>query len=579
MSFEPVSGQYYRIVAKHSNKVCEVRHAQIHRGTPIQQGDWVNGEYQQFQFHREGRDFYNIVCRSTGRSFDVAGESWNDDAAIVQWDRHDYSTNQQFALLPAGGGYYYISARHSQKFICMKDGGKDYGVPVVQHIWNGGDHFQFAIVPCEPIVGARALREIVLRGADPIRDAMLSLVGLIPKGGGGVKFLLGLLWKETDGSLIDQVRDYVRSIARQMIDEEYLNNLAKNMTGLKNVIKQYSQATSGADKAQWMTATIAALETSQPYFFDMRAPEKTLPHLLTLGSMHLTVLRERYDNFEQIYGKKPDKPEELLQDLKDRVKLYVDGGKTAREKTLEWRLSYIQFSQQMAYKDGHPHHDVFVVDDKYDGFSYVADAGQISRSRAEGEAVFAERKRSVKEAFNAELDALFGPALVWRYVDPALTEKSKSVRVTTSSELFGGQRGTQFDGEKVVTYDAPISNVWISVSGDGTRVHGLRIQRGMGGTTTFGNVVGGQERSHELANGECITAAYGTHGGPGDPLYSLYFVTNKGHIVGGGRRDIGRAFGSEAPIGADTRLETFFGWASANLIEGLGFKWSYVRKE
>jgi hypothetical protein len=47
---------------------------------------------------------------------------------------------------------------------------------------------------------------------------VLSLAGLIPEGGGGVKFLVGLLWKDSGGSPIEQVRDYVRNVCRQRID-------------------------------------------------------------------------------------------------------------------------------------------------------------------------------------------------------------------------------------------------------------------------------------------------------------------------------------------------------------------------
>ncbi|HWX66749.1 MAG TPA: RICIN domain-containing protein [Rhodanobacter sp.] len=265
MSFEPVKGQFYRIVAKHSGKVAEVNHNQVHRGTAIQQGDWVGGEYQQFQFNRAGQNFYNIVARSSGRSFDVPGESSADGLGIVQWDRHDYSTNQQFGILPAGGGAYYISARHSQKFLCMKGGGKDYGVPLVQQIWNGGDHFQFSFVPCEPNIDARALREIVLRGADPIRDSVLALSGLIPKAGGGVKFLLGLFWKDSGGSLIDQVRDNVRNVAKRMtsksglfgvkrgtaFDSESLDRLRISTTAITIKFNAAGDRVLGGDDRAW----------------------------------------------------------------------------------------------------------------------------------------------------------------------------------------------------------------------------------------------------------------------------------------------------------------------------------------
>jgi len=578
MSFEPVQGQYYRLVAKHSGKVAEVKHAMIHRGTPIQQGDWVGGDYQQFQFHREGQ-YYNIVCRSTGRSFDVPGESSADGLGIIQWDRHDYSVNQQFTLLPAGGGTYYISPRHSQKFLCMKDGGKDYGVPLVQQGWNGGEHFQFSVVPCEPYVSARVLREIVLRGADPIREAVIALSGLIPEAGGGVKFLLGLFWTDSGGSLINQIRDYVRSVAKEMIDEEFLKNLTKQMEGIENVIRQYAMATPGADKGNWMTSMLATLETAQPNFFDLRAPEKTLPNFVTLGTMHLSALRERYDKYEELYGKKHHNPPEQLADLQRRVKLYVGGAATARQKTLEWRLKYIEFSQRLAYKDGKPHHDVFVVEDKYDGFRYVADTGQIDRSRAEGLEVFEERKRQVTEAFSAELDALFAPALVWKYLNPALTEKPRNVRVMTKSELFGAKRGTAFDGDKLVASGFPITEIGIVVSAAGDRVHALRITQGTD-VKSWGNFSApGDTHRHNLSRGEVIIAAYGNHGGPGDPLYSLFLVTSKRRILGWGRRDIGKPWGSEAPIGSDTQFETCYGWASASQIEGIGFKWTYVRKE
>lgn len=579
MSFEPVPGQYYRFVAKHSGKVVEVHHAKVERGMPIQQGDWVGGEYQQFKFEKNGQ-YYNIVARFSGRSFDVPGESTADGLGIVQWDRHDYSVNQQFELLPAGGGTYYIGARQSQKFLCMKDGGKDYGVPLVQQTWNGGEHFQFSLVPCGPNIEPRALREAVLRGVDPIRDSVLSLLNLIPTAGGGVKFLVGLFWPETDGSLVDQVREYVRNIARKMIDEEYLSNLAKDMEAIRNVIKQYAQATPGADKGQWMTAMLQKLEASQPYYFDKRAPEKTLPHLLTLGSMHLSALRERYDNFEKLYDKKPDNPAVLLKDLQDRVNLYVEGAKTARTKTMEWRLSYIELKQKLAYVDGQAHHDYFVVEDSYDGFRQVFDTGYLERSRTEAVAVHEERKRQITESFNAELDALFGPALVWKYIDPAVKELPRTVRVTSKSGLFGAKRGTEFEGEKLAVSHTPISEIGIKLNAAGDRVLGLHMARGASGMNTWGAYASpGNLRTHKLAKGEVITAAYGNHGGPGDPLYSLYFVTSKGHIVGGGRRDIGKSWGSEPPVGSDTQFETVFGWASTDRIESLGFKWSYARKE
>lgn len=579
MSFIPMDKQFYRIVAKHSGKVAEVRHNEIHRGTPIQQGTWEGKEHQQFQFSKQGR-FYNIISRSTRRSFDVPSESTADGVGIIQWDSHGHSVNQQFEFLPAGGGAYYISARHSQKFLCMKDGGKDNAVPLVQHVWSGGDHFQFTFVPCDPINDQRGMRSIVLRGIDPIRDSVLSLTGMIPKAGGGVKFLLGLFWPETDGSLVDQVRDYVRNIARQMIDEEYIKSLGMKMTGIKNVVRQYAMATPGADKGHWMTSMLEELEASQPFFFDERAPEKTLPHLLTLGSLHLSALRERYDNFEKLYQKQPSNPAELLKDLQDRVALYVKGAASARQKTLEWRLGLISLSKEMEYRDGHAHHEVFIVRDSYDGYYRAYGSGRHEENRTQAEAMLVERKRLVKEEFNAELDALFGSALAWRYIDPEIKDQPKIGQPTLTSSVFGAMRGDAFS-ERDFLLSAPIREIQIQLNDAGDRVLGLYIDRNVPhGPTGWGyRGLPATLRRHYLAEGEYITAAYGNHGGPGDPLYSLYFVTNKGHIVGGGRRDIGQSWGSEAPVGSNARLKTISGWFSPRTIEGIVFKWTYDRAE
>lgn len=580
MSFEPIPGQFYRIVAQHSGKVAEIRHDQIHRGTGVQQGDSVGKPYQEFQFHREG-PYFNIIARSSGRSFDVPSESQADDVQIVQWDRHDYSRNQQFSLLPAGGGAYYISARHSARFLCMKDGGKDYGVPLVQHVWNGGDHFRFAFVPVDPIVDPRATREIVLRGSDPIRDAVLGVAGLIPKVGGGSKFLLGLFWPDAGGSLLEQIRDYVRGVAKQLIEEAYLKDLALKMQGLKNVLKQYVLATPGADKGSELTSLITQLEVAQPYFFDQSAPEKTLPHLLTLGSLHLSTLRERYDHFEEFYGKKPANPAELLADLQSRVKLYVDGGQRARQKTMEWRLTHITLAREIVYVGGKPHHDAFIVNDTFDGWRFVADGDHLTydQKQAIGQRAFDERKQVATDLFNAELDALFGPALAWKYVDPALTEKPKLVAARLASPLFGARRGTQFDGKVVRPEDdKPYSEVTIWTNAAGDRVNGLWLERRDGPRFTVGKVVG-TKHYHRLREGEVVVGAYGNHGGPGDALYSLYLVTSTGHIVGGGHRANGTPWDSEPPIGTDPQLDSVFGWADADHIDGLGFRWRYSRKE
>jgi hypothetical protein len=570
MSFDPIPGQFYRIVAKHSGQILEIEGDVPHRGAPIQQGVWVEKAYQQFQFHREG-DFFNIVSRSSGRSFDLPDSRGDEGMGIIQWDRHDYSTNQQWAILPAGGGYYYISARPTEKFVCVQDGKSGIGVRLVQQSWSGGDHFLFSFEPCTPMASPRALRTAVLRGADPIREAVIALTGLIPTAGGGVKFLLGLLWQDSGGTLIEQIREYVRDVAKEMIDNQALIDLANKLEGLKDAIDLYSTDPTGSK----MDAVLMVLTENRPHFFNTQFPEKTLPYLLTLGSMHLAALREHHDTYEKLYGHKPEKPGEVLKFLKDTVDKYVKGAAAARKATAEWRQKYITLSQRMAYKDGHAHHDYFYVEDKYDGWSFVADEGQIDQSRRLGNAIYEERKRVVKEEFDAELDALFGPALMWKYMKPDLAEKPAVVRVATSSPFFGTRRGTGY--AQVTEPDNPVNEIHVWGNGN-DRIHAIAIGRKNGGGLWTVGETGGNESLIKCGAGEYFTGVYGTHGG-GDGIYSIYFVTNKGRILGVGRRVIGAPFAGEPPVGSDARLEGIQVCFEGNRLFGIGFQWGYARKE
>ena len=439
MRFDPVPGQFYRIVPKHTGKAIGTKDKLPHMGTHMTQVKPAdNDATQEFLIQRHG-DHYNFVVRQNNQTqcLDVLGKSIDDNAAVGQWDRHG-ETNQQFAVLPAGDGTYYISPRHSQIFLCVKDGDRSEGAALVQHLWNGGEHFRFSFDPVNPIQ-ARAQRDFALRGADPLREAALGLIGLLPEVGGGVKFLVSQLWS-AGPSLIDQMRDYVTGIAEGLVDREFINGLGYDLEGLKNQVVEYSKATPGADKGEWATTVIGTLEHLQPKFFDKRKPEQTLTYLLTFGTLHLMMLRERNDKYEEIYGKKPKDPADLLDRLKAKVTLYLERAKTARDNTYNWRMGHIYSWSEEVATSSRTTYTVFYARDDYDGWRFAADSRSqnIDQRRALRDAAHAEHTRLAKEQFTAELDGLFNGSGGWKYLNPSETTKPKITPVIVKSPLFGG---------------------------------------------------------------------------------------------------------------------------------------------
>ncbi|MBC3919199.1 RICIN domain-containing protein [Undibacterium sp. CY18W] len=579
MAFDPIPGQFFLIRSVKSGLVLQVRDKAGHRGAEIVQDEMVTeegkGNHQHFQFVSYQQGYYSIRSRSSGKSFDVTNLSQDNGAAVIQWDVTPHQGNQQFSLHPAGNNRYFISAHHSLKFLMVNGNDKPKGARLVQDIGKGAD-YQFTFEPVPP-VAARGLREIVLLGNDQFREGALSLIGEVPKVGGAIKFVTDLLWPNSRPPLIEQVRDYVVSIAREMIEESYIRDLGLKLSGFKNQMDQYSLATPGTDKGQWMTSMVASLEAMRPYFFDQASPEKTLPHLVIMGTLHLGILRERYDNYEKIYDKPHANPAELLKDLQKRVALYVEGCQKARANTLRWRLDKIGYHREVVYENGHPHHDAFVATDSFDGWKSYSGGGDMTYQQAEALAVTKRDARLalIKDHFSVELDTLLSAALLWRYYDPAIKEKARFEHCILKSKLYGEAEGTYFELPSKPQQASPIWQIVLFVREDGQVLNGIRIRpRDGSGEVVYGSETG-TKRELYLDQDEAIVAAWGNEA----PLNSLYLFTNKWKDVGGGQRQRGNCWSSEPPVGASGQLDSLFGYTKNGVITGIGFNWRCTKQQ
>ncbi|MBB3063469.1 RICIN domain-containing protein [Microbulbifer rhizosphaerae] len=82
-------------------------------------------------------DAYNLVNRGSGYALDVAGNSSQDGANVLQWSEHG-GTNQQFLATDLGNGYWSLLAVHSGSSLEVADSSSSDGANVQQMTYDDG---------------------------------------------------------------------------------------------------------------------------------------------------------------------------------------------------------------------------------------------------------------------------------------------------------------------------------------------------------------------------------------------------------------------------------------------------------
>ncbi|UOQ74706.1 RICIN domain-containing protein [Hymenobacter cellulosilyticus] len=116
---------------------------------------------QQAAFIPEENAWYGVVARGSGRSLDITGSSAEAGVAAVQWEfTHASSQQWRFVRITAGGEYYRLEAKHSNK--CLTVEKPDENAHLAQRPWTGSFYQQWKLVPAGPI----GSYELVNRGND-----------------------------------------------------------------------------------------------------------------------------------------------------------------------------------------------------------------------------------------------------------------------------------------------------------------------------------------------------------------------------------------------------------------------------
>ena len=137
----------YRIVNRNSGKVLAVQDASTADGAVVVQWDYADAtSNDEWRLVEAGGGYYDLVNHWSGKALDVNGALTTDGTALIQFTSRG-SANQQWQLADTDSGYVRITSRNSGKVVDVYDKGQANGAAVIQYTWNGGANQQWQLVP------------------------------------------------------------------------------------------------------------------------------------------------------------------------------------------------------------------------------------------------------------------------------------------------------------------------------------------------------------------------------------------------------------------------------------------------
>lgn len=107
------TAKYYRIVAKHNNKVICVAGAGMLSGSAIAQCVFSNAENQKWKIEPTTDGYVQLKAKHSGQAMDVRWGGLRQGTRINQWSSTASSKSQEWKLMPTGNGYFKIINRNS----------------------------------------------------------------------------------------------------------------------------------------------------------------------------------------------------------------------------------------------------------------------------------------------------------------------------------------------------------------------------------------------------------------------------------------------------------------------------------
>lgn len=574
MSFKPIANQSYYLIAKHSGKALGFANTNLGTGLIQMKFDPKNKQ-QQFRFD-SGNNFQWILMEPyRERYLAVDNSSKDDKARLIFWHWEPNKPNFYFRFIPAGGGYYRIMNINSSKFLDVYGASTDDNAGVVQHTLTTTDNQLFKPVPVfdQPANNNPASFVEINETA---RAATLGLIGLIPELGGGLKFIVGVFWKEGDklADLWEQMKVYVDARIRELIKESELKLLREMLEGQLKVLAEIKD--SSELQGQKIENVILDIVSKEPHY--LKQSKEVLPYLVGLGSIMITLRQMMVLEYKDLFGVEPkaEVKAKNLKKLQASIKQYSEAVEESRKAVMDFRLAHVKDAhnyyerEEGEYSVRHIYFSEAV--DTYDGWKmkWQSDSdGDGDKNHEElAENAAKQRKKQVEVQFATELDEFLLPAKLWKYFDPE-HERYKAVIIAKTTGSFGGpHKTTEFKGKensvireiKIYSEGGVLCGLEVSYKGS-DKSDGLKGRIGNTVETLTVDNDGGEYIDHVIGY-----INYHVDG--------LWFSTQKANTAGGGST-LSTYFSADVSDGFNPKLVNISGYYSAEKIEQLNFHWEY----
>ncbi|TGE24311.1 hypothetical protein E5K00_03595 [Hymenobacter aquaticus] len=522
MAFRPARDTQYFLLAKNSNMPLGVQGNSGDVGAEMVQQTWSPDSAQpQQHFRLDGAPNYTFYIKPGHRDLYLEpkasrdGRGREDGTPIVQAIWNAGAGHQRFQLIPAGDDDYRIRCLHSGKFWDVYGNTTAVGARLVQHGLTPTDNqlFRLVAVPRTGLsVNTTSFRGYTNYG----RMLVLGLAGVIPKVGGGVSALIGLIWpSDHDQRFWQQMKDYVDVRMTEMLQHVRLLQLESYLVGLiKNLRLANDPDLPPTDRWNHLVAVTAGATAIEQAFLtlDYQDSHRILSHLGAWGTLVLGANAQMMRDYAEMH---PDKTAAehakgkavYKKVLQANIAQYSKALMAARANALQWRLERIGTVMTM------------VVDERGGWMRILSDFTAEGIARANQAA--AARRDQVRAQFEAEMDALLAPVRLWRFLNPDVTERpAQDIDQRVVGPFPLRQNETPFE---LVT--GTITSLSMGQIGD--IVSGLVVHYADGRKRASGNETHNM-KTLTLAPGEYITSAYGLERGP--YIVGLTFETNLGQL-------------------------------------------------
>jgi hypothetical protein len=156
------------------------------------------------------------------------------------------------------------------------------------------------------------------------RGIVLAGLGKIPEVGGAISAILGLIWSEQKVDLIAESEQRMKRWVQGRFEEFDRQFLQAKLSGLRKLLDEYRNASDLPERARWFDASLGACEQALPFFTERDFTPGTSALAAALGTIHLTLLRERVVHSSDIFDDKHVNMERFKTSLKDALKTYQD---------------------------------------------------------------------------------------------------------------------------------------------------------------------------------------------------------------------------------------------------------------